>query len=257
MNAKRSKWMQLFGLLVFAAMTGFLAGSASAQQAQQKSNGAEEIQVQYNHSTVVLVEGNHLVTKTAGGNLQAVYVPDDFQFHMGDRALSVHELKPGMKITETVTTTMKPELLTTVEVTGGTIWNVAGDRVTIKDANNKLHTYVIPPWSKVEIYGQRMSVYNLKAGMPVHTTILTEKPVTMAEVTSKTTVTPAPEPARKAEPAPAVEQPAQEATPPPEPEPQPAPAQLPETASPIPLIGLLGLLSLGASFGLRMLRKLG
>lgn len=251
MNAKQSKWMQLFGLLVFVAMASFLAGGASAQQT---SNGAEEIQVQYNHSTVVLVEGNHLVTKTADGKLEAVFVPEDFQFHMGDQALSVHELKPGMTVTETVTTTMKPELLTTVEVTGGTIRNVAGDRVTIKDANNKLHTYVIPPWSKVEIYGQRMSVYNLKAGMPINTTIYTERPVTIAEVTSKTTVTPAPEPTPKAEPAPAVEQPAQEAAPPPEP--QPAPAQLPETASLIPLVGLLGLLSLGASFGLRMLRKL-
>jgi hypothetical protein len=253
MNAKRSKWMQLFGLLVFAAMASFLAGSASAQQTQQKSNGAEEIQVQYNHSKVVLVEGNHLVTKTADGKLEAVFVPDDFQFHMGDQALSVHELKPGMTITETVTTTTKPELLTTVEVTGGTIWHVAGDRVTIKDANNKLHTYVIPPWSKVQIYGERLSVYNLKAGMAINTTIFTEKPITIAEVTSKTTVTPAPEPPKKAEPEPAVEQPAQEAAPPPEP--QPAPAQLPKTASPIPLIGLLGLLSLAASFGFRVARK--
>lgn len=255
MNAKRSIWMQLFGLLVFASMASFLAAGANAQQTQQRSNGPESVQVQYQHSTVVLVEGNHLVTKMPDGRLEAVLVPEDARFHMGDQALSVHELKPGMKLTETITTTMKPELLTKVEVTGGTVWHVNGELVTIRDANNKLHTYRIPSWTKVEIYGDKLSVYNLKAGMPINASILTEEPVTIAERTSRTTVTPAPEPT----PEPQAEQPAptpqREAAPPPEPEPQPAPAELPKTASPIPFIGLLGLLSLAASFGFRVARK--
>jgi hypothetical protein len=37
--------------------------------------------------------------------------------------------------------------------------------------------------------------------------------------------------------------------------PSPAPAQLPQTASPLPLIGLLGLLSLASSLALRTARK--
>ena len=76
--------------------------------------------------------------------------------------------------------------------------------------------------------------------------------------------TPAPEP----EPAPAV---IAEAQPAPEPEPAPvqaepaapapepvqeeAPRQLPETGSPVPLIGLLGFASMGLSFGVRALAK--
>src|SRR5579884_2383581 len=48
-----------------------------------------------------------------------------------------------------------------------------------------------------------------------------------------------------------------QATPPPAPEaaPAPAPQQLPKTASPLPLIGLMGLISLAAFFGLKLVRE--
>lgn len=256
MNGKRTIFTTLFALLVFVAMASFLAGNARAQQTQQPPSGAEEVQVQYEHSKVVYVEGNHLVTERPDGMLEAVLVPEDARFHMGDQVLTVHNLKPGMMLTDTITTTIKPMLLTRVEVTGGTIFHVNGERVTIRDANFKLHTYRIPSWSKVMIYGHPTSIYELQAGMPISATILTEEPVTMAERSTKTTVTPAPEPPAKAEPPANEAQPAEEeAAPAPEPEPQPAPAELPKTASPIPLIGLLGLLSLVGSFGLKAVRK--
>ena len=61
---------------------------------------------------------------------------------------------------------------------------------------------------------------------------------------------PAPEPAPAPAPEPQVQQPA--------PAPPPAPAvreQLPKTASPMELMGLLGLLSMGGAFGLRTWRQ--
>lgn len=51
------------------------------------------------------------------------------------------------------------------------------------------------------------------------------------------------------EPAPAPEPVAQ--APAPEPQPEPAPSELPQTASPLPLIGLAGLISMGGFFALR------
>jgi hypothetical protein len=48
--------------------------------------------------------------------------------------------------------------------------------------------------------------------------------------------------------------PAPEAAPAPAPEPTPAPAELPKTASPYPLVGLAGLLSLVAFLVLRTVR---
>jgi cell division septation protein DedD len=254
MNGKRTIFTTLFGLLAFVAMASFLAGSARAQQTQQKPSGTEEIEVQYEHSKVVYVEGNHLVTEKPDGMLEAVLVPEDARFHMGDQVLTVHDLKPGMLLTDTITTTIKPMLLTRVDVTGGTIFHVNGERITIRDANFKLHTYRIPSWSKVMIEGEPMSIYDLRAGMPIQATILTEEPISVAERSTRTTVTPAPEPAAKAEPPATEAQPVEEEAAP-QPEPQPAPTELPKTASPIPLIGLLGLLSLAASFGLKAARK--
>ncbi|HXF26775.1 MAG TPA: LPXTG cell wall anchor domain-containing protein [Bryobacteraceae bacterium] len=49
--------------------------------------------------------------------------------------------------------------------------------------------------------------------------------------------------------------PAAEPTPAPEAAPAPAPAQLPKTGSPLPLVGLIGLLSLGGYFTLRAIRE--
>jgi hypothetical protein len=109
-------------------------------------------------------------------------------------------------------------------------------------------------------------------------------PVQAVQVTQTAAVTTAPEPAvaetkeevviAQATPPPAPEPepaPAPEVTPAPEPQPEPAPAvqaepapapvqeeaprQLPETGSPVPLIGLLGFASMGLSFGVRALAK--
>ena len=45
------------------------------------------------------------------------------------------------------------------------------------------------------------------------------------------------------------------AAPAPAPAAEPVPTKLPKTGSPVPLVGLLGLLSLSLSFGVRMLRR--
>ncbi len=67
---------------------------------------------------------------------------------------------------------------------------------------------------------------------------------------------PPPAPVAAPEPAPApapepVQDTAQAPAPAPEPQPEPTPSELPQTASPLPLIGLAGLISLGGFFALR------
>lgn len=258
MNCKRTKLTSLFVLLALAALGSFLAGSATAQekQVQHIPAGPHEVNVELNHSTVVHVEGNHLVVRLENGTLEAIQVPEAFRFHLGDRQLSVHELQPGMIVSERVVSTSKPMTIRTVEIKNGTIWHANPPHISIRDENNKVHLYTVPEWAKVTIDGEETSVFNLRKGMKINTTIMTEEPAIFVERESKTTVRhPAPasrHELRNVEPQPKrtpVE------TRPTEPEPEPAMERLPETASPLPLIGLVGLLSLGASFGLRLLRK--
>lgn len=267
MNRMRTRLTSLFGLLTLVALGSFLAGSAIAQEkkVERLPAGQHEVSVELNHSTVVHVEGNHLVARLENGTLEAVQVPDDFRFHVDGGTLSVHELKPGMMITERVTSTTTPMIIRTVEVKNGTIWYANPPHLSIRDANNKVHMYTVPEWAKVIVEGEETSVFALRKGMKINTTIMTEEPVTYVERESKTMVrhpaeqakaepvpTPRPEPTRS------VTRPATPPVTPPAEQPvaaEPAMNELPETASPLPLIGLVGLLSLAASFGLRRFRK--
>jgi hypothetical protein len=257
MHGKKLIW--LFGLVAFVAMGISLAGNAAAQEKKVEENpaGEPEVKVSIKHGTVVLVEGNHLVTRMEDGKLEAIDVPESYRFHMDGKVLTVHELKPGMLITHEEITTSKPTLVKTVDVKEGTIWYVNGPRVIIRDANNKLHDYTIPDWAKVMVDNQPVSVYELRKGMEINTTIVTEETVHYVESESKTTVRHPPtkpeEEAREA--APPATPP--ETAPPTQAEERPEPAmeKLPGAGSLVPLAGLLGLLSLAASFGLGWLRK--
>lgn len=260
MNRMKTRFATVFGLMALAALGSFLAGRALAQEktVEHVPAGPHEVKVELKHSTVVHVEGNQLVARLENGTLEAVQIPEDFRFHMDGQMLSVHELHPGMTLTEEVTTTVRPVIIRTVEVKNGTIWFANGTHISIRDENNKVHHYTIPEWSKVTINGDEMSVFDLRQGMKVNTTIMTEEPVNFVEREAKT---------RVQHPVPATREELREPTPTPEPtvteeptaEPAPAPEaevkELPKTASPLPLFGLGALLSLGAAFGLRRLRR--
>ena len=52
---------------------------------------------------VIAVEGNDLVVKLPEGTKELT-VPEDFRFDVDGKSLSVHDLKPGMTGTATITT---------------------------------------------------------------------------------------------------------------------------------------------------------
>ncbi len=258
MNRTYMHWTRFLGFLALAAAACLFVGNAQAQQkktVERMPAGPHQTQVTMHHSTVVAVEGNHLVVRRSSGVVEALEVPESFVFHMEGRTLSVHELQPGMIITETVTTITKPMIVKTVQIDHGTIWHASGENITIRDKNNKLTEYRIPSWAKVEVEGVEQSVFDLRRGMQVTATIITEEPMDVVERETRTTVR---HPAQPTRPAvaeqPPVQQPA-EAQPAEEAAAQPPARELPKTASPLPLIGLLGFFSLAASLGLRMLRK--
>ncbi len=257
MKRMSKRWTHLLGLFAFAAAAVFLVGSANAQQktVQERPAGPHEVQVELIHSTVVAVDGNHLVARLENGKLEAILVPEDFRFHEDGQVLSVHELQPGMVLTETITTTVKPVIVRTVEITEGTVWHAGGNTLIIRDHFNKMQTYHVPAWATVELEGERVNVNQLRHGQHVTATIITEEPVTYAERESRTTVRrPAKPPVTAAvEKAPVkstVEEQATEEQPAEEPQ-----QELPKTASPLPLAGGLGALLLLVSLGLKTVRK--
>jgi hypothetical protein len=239
--------------LVYTAMA--VGASAQDTSTTTSSSGQASKAVQTRSGEVVYVSGNDLVIKTDDGQVKHLTVPEGTTATVDGQQLSVHDLKPGMKLQQTITTTTTPVTVKTVRTIKGQVVRVqAPVSVVLKlpDGSNKF--YKIPKGQKFDINGKETDAFGLKKGMEVTATVITEKPET--EVAQQKSVTgemppppatppqegvllveveetPAPAEVAQAEPAPA------------------APAQtLPQTAGYLPLLALVG--SLALLLGLRL-----
>jgi hypothetical protein len=237
-------------------------------------SSAQTTTTEFRKGEVVYVSGNDLVVRLDDGQVKQFTIPDDARFKVDGKDVSVHELKAGTKLAQTIMTTSTPRVVTSVRTVKGTVWNVNPPYVivTLADGTNK--QYKVPEGTKFDIQGQEKSVFELRKGMHLTATITRTTPET--EVTRTTSVTgrapapprppatpvqvgvllveeaPAPRAAASPAPAPApkrsqaADRPAAEET---------KPAKLPKTASPVPAIGMIGAIALSAGLLLRAGRR--
>jgi hypothetical protein len=243
--------------LAVAAISLTLAVSARAQVKTETSTstGQPTKTVEVERGEVVVVEGNDLFVKMEDGEIRHFpNIPESAKITVDGKQLGIHDLKPGMKLQRTITTTSTPQTVTTVETVTGTVWNVMPPTsVILRLEDGTTQQFTIPKGQKFTVEGKETDAFGLRKGMKVSATRITESPEVVVSQQRKVTgtkPTPPPPPANtpvliaKAQPAPAVAAPTEK-----------APEKLPKTGSLIPLLGLLGLLSVGMSFGLRILRK--
>jgi len=251
----RNTWTRLSLVLVLGVVCLAFAMSLYAQVQTQSSttSGQASKEVKVERAEVVYVSGNDLLVKMEDGTLRHVpNVPESAKVSVNGQQLGVHALKPGMKLERTITTTTTPKLVTTVKTVTGKVWHVAPPNsvvLTLEDGTNQQFT--IPKGQKFNIDGQELDAFGLKKGMRVSATKVVEEPITEVSVNRSLagTMPPPPPPDQPilvavARPAPA---PAPEAA---------TPAALPKTASMFPLLGLVGLLSLGMSLVLKASRTI-
>ena len=215
----------------------------------------ERVETEVKRATVVVVQGNHVVVQMQSGEIKDFNVPDDFRFIVNGREISVHELKPGTRLSRTITTVTRPETVTTTEVKRGTVWRRVGNTVHITHENGETKKHVVPGWQKFMVDGQERTVYQLRKGDRLTATIVSEEEVVVSEqmrsaVTGRAPAAPAARPTAS----PAAAAPAARPTAAAKPEPQSPAASLPRTGSPLPLIGLFGVLALVGTIGLKMVR---
>jgi LPXTG-motif cell wall-anchored protein len=180
-------------------------------------------------------------------------VPESARATVGSQQLGIHDLKPGMKLTRTITVTSTPKTVTTVQTVTGKVWHVAPPStviLTLEDGSNQ--EFKIPKGQKFNVNGQETDAWGLKKGMNVSATKIVEVPE--VHLTRSQQVS------------------GQLPPPPPSVAPPPAdapiliavggrapvlaePTELPKTGSMLPLIGLLGALSCVSSIGLGVIRK--
>jgi LPXTG-motif cell wall-anchored protein len=252
------RWLVLAAGAVCLTFT--MSGSAQVQtETTTTTAGPASKQVTVERGTVVTVSGNNLVVRAEDGTLRDFpNVPESARVTVDGKQLGIHDLKPGMTLQRTITTTTTPKVITTTQSVTGTVWHVqppVSVILTMEDGKNQ--EFKIPKGQKFDIGGQMVDAWGLKKGMKVSATKVVEMPETQVAQQRKLTGTmpppPAPPPAdvpmlivvavpvMPAEAAPVVA--------------EAAPAALPKTGSELPFFGLIGALSLLGGLGLRVIRK--
>ena len=236
--------------------------SAQVQTGTLTTTGQPTTEVKVDRGTVVLVDGNDLVVKAEDGHLvHFANVPESARATVEGQQLGIHDLKPGMTLERTITTTTTPQTITTVKHVTGTVWSVnppSSVILTLEDGTNQ--AFKIADGQQFNIDGQATDAWGLKKGMKVSATKVTEVPETVVDQQKAVTGTMPP-------PDPPVDLPILVVVllPVDAPAPDPVPAQtaavapdaLPKTASQLPLIGMLGVLALLSGLALRAARVLG
>ena len=262
--SRRSKTNRVSLLLAFGIGCLILSASVSGQVQTQTftTAGQPTTEVTVDRGTVVLVDGNDLVVKREDGHLlHFPNVPESARITVDGQELGIHDLKPGMTLERTITTTTTPQTITTVSHVTGTIWSVnppSSVILTLDDGTNQ--AFKIPEGQKFNIDGQMTDAWGLKQGMKVSATKVTEVPETVVDQEKAVTGTmPPPDPPADLPFLVMVVFPDDVAFPDHAPVVSAAitPAALPKTASQLPLIGMIGVLALLSGLVLRTVRVRG
>jgi LPXTG-motif cell wall-anchored protein len=239
--------------------------NAQVQTTTTTTTGKAAKEVQVERGEVVTVAGNDLVVKMEDGTIRHFpNVPASARVTVDGKQLGIHDLKPGMKLQRTITTTTTPQTVTTVQTVTGKVWYVSPPNsviLTLEDGQNQ--EFKIPKGQKFDIDGQMVDAFGLKKGMNVKATKIVEVPDTIV-ATKKSVAGTMPTPPQ----APPADAPILIATKEPtagapttetaQATPAAASAKLPKTGSELPLVGILGLAFISASLAIKFARvKLG
>jgi len=158
MNSRSKKqqriWFPLAVALASLAVT--LSLGAQVQTQTKTSVGYPTTDIQVDRAKVVLVDGNDLVVKTEQGKLvHFANIPESARATVDGQELSIHDLKPGMMLQRTITTTTTPEMITTAKRVKGTVWQInPPESVVLTLENGKNQQFKIPKGTKFTVDGQ-------------------------------------------------------------------------------------------------------
>ena len=247
-------WYVIATAMVCVAFT--LTLSAQVETKTTTTAGHPTVVSSVERGEVMAVSGNDLIVRMADGSMRNYEnVPDSARVTVDGKKLGIRDLKPGMKLQRTITTTSTPMTVTTVQTVKGKVWFInPPSSIILTMEDNKNQQFKIPEGQKFNVDGKMVDAFEVRKGMIVSATKVVQVP--SVSVTKSKTVTgeAAPTPAAEPQPLPPADQPILvadgEETPVPAeaattPEPTP-PAATPEAGSSSMtwLIGLLVLLAL-------------
>jgi hypothetical protein len=178
-----NNWTKIGLVLAVGVICGVSTEGAGAQvqtTTQVQSGESMEV-VQVDRGEVLAVEGNDLIVKMENGSVRHFEnIPESAKATVNGKQLGVHELKPGMKLERTITTTTTPQVVTTIETVKGKVWYIAAPTtvlLTLENGTNQ--SFKIPKDQKFNVDGQMVDAFGLKKGMLVTATKIVEVPVSV------------------------------------------------------------------------------
>ena len=111
----RTNWTRVSLVLVVGAVCVAFALSMSAQVQTKTSTAGHSaaIVTQVERGEVVYVSGNDVVIKMDDGTIRHfANVPETFKATVDGQQVGVHDLKPGMKLRRTISTTTVSKVIT-------------------------------------------------------------------------------------------------------------------------------------------------
>ena len=183
----KRKWSVVATTTACLALT--LSLSAQVETTTTTTAGNANVVTKVERGEVVTVSGNDLVVKMADGTLRNFEnVPASAKVTVDGKQLGVRDLKPGMKLQRTITTTTTPMTITTVETVKGKVWAITPPLsiiLTLEDGKNQ--QFKIPEDQKFNVDGQMVDAFAVRKGMIITATKITEQPA--VEVTQEKAVT--------------------------------------------------------------------
>jgi hypothetical protein len=255
------RWFALgaIGVLIMMSAPSMLGAQDTTTTNVQP--GSPVVKTSVRNAEVVYVEGNDLVLKLESGKVEHLVVPDSDVFTIDGTNVGVGDLKPGTKLTQTISTTTTPHYVNSVRTIKGKVWHVSSPNqviISLPDGTNQI--FRIPSDAKFSVGGHERHLHELRKGMTIEATIVTDD--THHVVSQNKTVigeAPAPQLPRvvgvlmfpvQREVAASTELASSVTT-----EHVWSQVTLPQTGSPLPLIGLTGLVTLAFGFALRLVRE--
>jgi hypothetical protein len=134
---------------------------------------AQHVETKVENAEVVYVEGNDVVVKLTHGEVKHFEIPDSYKFSIDGKDVTVHELKPGMKLTAMITTATTPRWVDTVKVIEvGTVWKTVGSSLIIKTPEGENKMYRVPSGGKITVEGKEKTLDQLREGDKITATVV-------------------------------------------------------------------------------------
>jgi LPXTG-motif cell wall-anchored protein len=260
MNSRNMIRISLIVVAVMLCLAFAVSTVAQVQTQTTTTAGPATKTITIENGEVVAVEGNNLFVKMPDGTLRDFpNVPSSARVDVDGKQLSVHELQPGMKLQRATVVSTTPYVVTTIQTVTGKVWHVTPPlKVILTLENNENQAFMIPDGQKFMVDGRETDAWGLKKGMNVTATKIVETPVTtVSQHTQVTGTLPAggtvliakgaPTPAGSAAGTTTTASTTGSTT---------GSTQLPKTGSELPLLGIVGLLSMSGALVSKVVRRI-